>query len=65
MLIEKKLEEYKSMLDFNNDYFKKDFSNNFKFIKQAVKKFRKDSLEEKKIMQFIQDTIDIHKRIYS
>ena len=58
-----KLEEYRSLLDFNNEYMKKDYKNNFKFIKWAVNKMIKNKEVEKDIMQFLQDTMDIHTRL--
>ena len=42
MNINKKLNEYKSILDFNNEYYKKDFKSNLKFIEGAVFRLRKD-----------------------
>jgi hypothetical protein len=63
--IYKKLEEYKSLLDFNNEDKKKDFKGNFKFIQWAVKKMIKNKEIEIDIIKFIQDAIDIHTRTYN
>lgn len=64
MNIIEKLQEYESLLDFKDEYFGKDYKNNLKFIKYAVNKFLKQNTKQVEIIQFIQDTIDIHKRVY-
>lgn len=60
----KKLEEYKNLLDFNDEYYGKDFKSNYKFVTWAVNKMRKNKTAEEEICIFIQDTIDIHINIY-
>lgn len=65
MNINKKLNEYKSILDFNNEYYKKDFKSNLKFIEGAVFRLRKEKMNEEEIVAFLQDAINIHKEIYS
>lgn len=62
--IQEKLDEYRRLLDFSNEYLRKDFKNNFKFITWAVKKMIKNKVDNKEIVQFLQSTIDIHKKSY-
>lgn len=62
--ITKKLQEYKSLMDYNNEYFKRDFKNNVKFMEYAISKFIKKKLSENDIVEFINTAINIHKRIY-
>ncbi len=65
-----KLMELKSYLNFNDFYHGKELKNNFKFIESYVKKIEKinyknQSTEWKSnLYKFIQDAIDVHKRIY-
>jgi len=59
-----KLNEYKSLLDFDHEDYGKDFKNNYKFINWAVKKMFKNRTDEKEIMNFLKDTIEVHKRTY-
>lgn len=59
-----KLEEYKSLLNFDDEYFSKDFKSNLKFIKYAINKMLKQNIDFSEIIKFIEDTITIHKQNY-
>ena len=63
-MINEKLQEYKSLLNFNDEYYGKDFKSNYKFITWAVNKMNKRRVNELEIIAFIQNTIAIHKEIY-
>lgn len=62
--IEQKLQEYINSMDFNDSYFRKDYKNNVKFIKWAVKKMFKTSVKKDEIIKFIQTAINIHKEFH-
>jgi hypothetical protein len=65
-----KLAELKMILDFNHEYFGKDFKSNFKFIALIVsndeKKHARDITDDWKnnTYNFIETAIKIHKEIY-
>lgn len=56
--------KYESLLDFNNEYYGKDFKANAKFISSAVNRMFKQKVDIEEIKQFIKDAIDIHIRAY-
>ena len=60
-----KLDEYKSLLDFKDEYRGKDCKNNFKFIKQSINKMVKHKETELDITNFLEDTIDVCKKAYN
>lgn len=55
---------YRAMLDFNNEYYAKDFDSNYKFIENAVKKFREEKMNPKEINEFVLSAIDAHNKNY-
>lgn len=63
--IYKKLEEYKSLLDFNNEDRVKDFKGNLRFMEYAIKKMLKNKEDEDSIIKFIQDAINVHVSAYN
>ena len=63
-MIDTKLEEYRNLLDFKHEDYGKDFKNNYKFIKWAVNRMRKQNTDKNETIKFIEQTIKIHKQIY-
>lgn len=65
-----KYEEYKSLLDWDNEDYKKDFKNNLRFVTQLMKREEKknknNSNDEWKIelYKFFVVLIKIHKETY-
>lgn len=56
-----RLNEYKKLLDFNNEFYKKDFKNNYKFTSSSVKKMIKKNEDSEVIISFLKNIIKIQK----
>jgi hypothetical protein len=67
----KKLLEFKSLLNFNDNLNGKELKNNYKFIEAYIRKIEKINIKSqatdwtKILYYFIQDAIDVHTRIYN
>lgn len=60
-----KLCEYESLFKNNdNEFYKKDFKNNCKFINSAIKRMLKQNDPQQEILNFINDCIKYHKKSY-
>lgn len=64
-LVSLKLSEYKFLFNTKDEFYGKDFKNNYKFINGAVNRMLKNKESEEYILSFINDCIKFHKTSYS
>lgn len=56
--------QYEALLDFNNEYYGKDFKSHSKFISGAINKMLKNKEPIEDIKSFLEDAIDVHTKNY-